>query len=69
MNKTRYRGQSLISWDCSPAELPQEPAAVLAEPRKPPHPAGCWCVECNNAGVQYADYLKAKSAQDWWEGS
>jgi hypothetical protein len=64
MNKTRYRGQSLISWDCSPAELPQEPAPVLAEPRKPPHAAGCWCIECWQAGLDSSEYLKAKRIFD-----
>ena len=51
------------------AVLPPQPAVVLAEPRKPPHEAGCACIECWDAGLRYAEYLQAKSAQDWWEGS
>jgi hypothetical protein len=70
MNKRgHYRGQSLIDLTCSPDELPAEPAHVIREPRRPPHEAGCFCVECHNAGVRYADYLAQKSMNDWWEGS
>jgi hypothetical protein len=29
-----------------------------------PHPRGCWCVECWNAGVRYADYAKAKRLRE-----
>lgn len=66
MNK---RGNSSNLIDLT-AEVPgTETPRSAPEPKPPPHPAGCWCVECHNAGVRYADYLAAKSAQDWWEGA
>lgn len=43
--------------------VPDEP--VTLAPSHPAHPSNCWCVECWNAGVRMADYLKNRNL---WNG-
>lgn len=56
-------------------DLHTEPDPPLLEPllisegpeappsRRAPHEAGCWCVACWNAGLEYGEYLKAKGLE------
>jgi len=61
VSKGHYRHELAISFDCQASDIPvdQTPPTPV-EPRRPPHEAGCWCVRCHNAGLQYADYLQQK---------
>jgi hypothetical protein len=60
MNKTRYRGQSLIDLTCSPAELPQEPARVPLEPRAKYHGDDCPCEGCCDIRASVDIYLRQR---------
>lgn len=47
------------------AEVPgSEPPSSPPAPRPPPHPAGCWCTECWQAGIETAEYLQKKRLFD-----
>ena len=41
-----------------------EPPRAPVEPRRPPHEAGCGCIECWNAGIEYSIYLQNKRLQE-----
>lgn len=64
MSRGHYRHETPLDLNAPlPAGIAGE-APVPREPRRPPHEAGCWCVECWNAGLQYADYLQAKRLEE-----
>ena len=66
--KGHYRGQPLVDLYTPRDPLPLEPLLISEgpeppPPRRAPHEAGCWCVECWNAGLRYGEWLKAKNLE------
>jgi len=65
MSRGHYRHEPAISFDCQASDIPvdQTPPPLVA-PRRPPHEAGCGCIECWNAGIEYSIYLQNKRLQE-----
>jgi hypothetical protein len=64
MSKGHYRHQSAVDLSAPlPAGIAGEPVPPV-EPRRPAHEAGCWCIECWNAGIEYGIYLQAKRLEE-----
>lgn len=64
-SKRQEDAGNLVDLHCDPAKLPPEPLLIsegplVPPPRPAPHEAGCWCVECWNAGLRFGEYLRAK---------
>lgn len=59
---SHYRHEPAV--DLSAPAPGVEPPLAPVEPRRPPHEAGCFCLRCWSAGLEYADYLQKKRLQE-----